>query len=300
MGYCDYLLTVVGYRFYKKYYAAILDVEHYELNPFWQKSVERMRLFDWRHLLFLTALCFWLWRQYIQLVREPNIAGASDLLETSLGFIIFLYLIINLGHLTNIYTFWRIGRSRLKGQRGGGYAETVHLTVARTAKFVVILIVVWIFARDWFFFGAAMGPLMLVVSFGFLARKAARTADGQPIRKRDYFWILARLIVLLLVLSLGWEWWQSRRPYAVGFEKATTFQSDGELEKAVEQYIKVLEEKPDYYPAIFNLSIAYSQLGKNTESLTMAARALKLKPKEEQAHELFEEVLSEFIASQRD
>ncbi len=52
----DYLLTLLGQKYYKKYLKNRLVTKSYELNPFWQKSIEKER-YDYRHILLVLLLC---------------------------------------------------------------------------------------------------------------------------------------------------------------------------------------------------------------------------------------------------
>ena len=293
LGYCDYLLTVVGYRLYKKYYTAFVAVEHYELNPFWQKSVQRMRPFDWRHLSFLVALCTWLWYQFYLIVSEPVAIGSSDLLEMSLGFILFLYLIINMGHLTNIYTFLRAKRSLVRGQGYSqhSYAESLRSSVIRTSSVFVLLFVVCLIEPRPFFLGAAGGPLLLILAFGLLARKARKKRAGETVRKRDYFWILVKLIVVSALLTYAWDWYSENQPDEEHFRKGCELHEEQQLEQAIEQYEKSLKRNPEHFYALYNLAVAYDQTGKRKQALLASAQALRIRPSNRTIHELFDHLV---------
>lgn len=54
--FADYFLTVLGAIAREKIYARHFRMEHYELNPVWQKSIARKQWFNLRHTLAVIAL----------------------------------------------------------------------------------------------------------------------------------------------------------------------------------------------------------------------------------------------------
>ena len=90
------LQTQLGYKFYLRYGKQYVELEHYELNPLWQKSLEKKgRIFSVRYVLVLLLAGVCLVGVYAVL---PHLAA-----EVLLGFFCGVYITINLTHLNNIF-----------------------------------------------------------------------------------------------------------------------------------------------------------------------------------------------------
>ena len=53
----DYLLTLVAASIKEKKYADHFKVQHYELNPIWQKDVSHKKWVNPRHIFLVVDLC---------------------------------------------------------------------------------------------------------------------------------------------------------------------------------------------------------------------------------------------------
>lgn len=93
----DLYLTGVGRSMNNKYYEKFFMRETYELNPLWRKSVDKGKKFIFRRFLLSILVTI-----LIILYFELNVPIAEILLGG--GF--FLYVVINLRHIQNIWTFY--------------------------------------------------------------------------------------------------------------------------------------------------------------------------------------------------
>jgi hypothetical protein len=95
----DHFLTVWGAILSEKKYRQHFKIEHYELNPLWQKNIASKKWFNPRHLIMvaiITLFCF-LWSTGW---KDPDMVA-----EGLFGFLTVLFGSIIGGHLANIFIF---------------------------------------------------------------------------------------------------------------------------------------------------------------------------------------------------
>ena len=99
----DYSLTVLGQKYYKKYYRKYVLIDKYELNPMFQQEVEKGK-YPLKHLVGVFLISFIIIYLYFY---DPT--RISYEITTSMLF--FVYLITNLNHITNIGVFKWVGKN---------------------------------------------------------------------------------------------------------------------------------------------------------------------------------------------
>lgn len=95
----DYFLTLVGAKLIKESYGKYIVTESYELNPLWQKAINKGRWFNLRQVILsmIITLGFYYLTEYSYI---------SDwLVESLLGFIVMLNSMIIGRHFGNVMTF---------------------------------------------------------------------------------------------------------------------------------------------------------------------------------------------------
>src|SRR5205085_8911543 len=92
--FCDYYLTLAGKKLRDKVYSAHITSEEYELNPVWQKDINKLKLFNYKHLLAVILITGYFY--FASLLLSDNVFFLVY------GAIFCLYLYIVMRHLQNI------------------------------------------------------------------------------------------------------------------------------------------------------------------------------------------------------
>ena len=95
----DYALTIAGARARSRSYGDHFRTEHYELNPVWQKDVEKLRWLNPRHLLLTATITVF----FGIFVESPGADQAS--VESLEGLMLGAFGTVNGRHLGNLMTF---------------------------------------------------------------------------------------------------------------------------------------------------------------------------------------------------
>ncbi|MCC6696116.1 MAG: hypothetical protein IT365_10855 [Candidatus Hydrogenedentes bacterium] len=185
----DYYLTIVGASLNEKGYAKHIAMQHYEMNPVWQKQIAQKKWFNPRHLLLalVFSLVFALLVE-VALPTPPFTPLDSTLTPFLMGFLLVLFASVLGRHVSNILIF----RSVLRDSSGiSGHVDIEHglmLSWSLYQYFAVLLplALVAIFVPHPFVLGGLAGALMLVFThFEWLRKhrkrvKAERAASSPP------------------------------------------------------------------------------------------------------------------------
>ncbi len=179
----DYYLTVIGLRLAEKKYRRHFRTPHYELNPIWQKQVEKKRnWFNLRHLslvALMTALLFWL----------DHITVFDTSLPFFLGATVLVYATVIGSHLANIMIFRRCFKhpAAVSGEVNLAHTFVLKSSQYRCWALLVPFAVAAAFVRDPFLYGGVAGILILMLVHSVwliraksLARKEKREPQSAP------------------------------------------------------------------------------------------------------------------------
>lgn len=177
----DYVLTIAGSRLRQGGYADHFRVQHYELNPLWQRAVERGRWLNLRHLalvLLVTVLFF----------AIANLSSAEDdpLASFIFGFAIGLLGMINGRHLGNLAIFAQIKRhpEQIDGVVAINHELTLRLSMYQTFAVLLPLALLAAYVPHPAVRGACAGvAALLLVHLIWIARYRRRR--GNPSASRD-------------------------------------------------------------------------------------------------------------------
>lgn len=100
----DYYLTLLGAVQREKAYSQHFKVQHYELNPLWQRDVASKRWFNARHIALLVVLSALL-ALAVEIVPMPQ-----SFVQAALGGVITAYGYIVARHATNLLGFQHLIR----------------------------------------------------------------------------------------------------------------------------------------------------------------------------------------------
>lgn len=170
----DYQLTVIGEVERLKRYAQHYHVQHYELNPIWQKDVARRKRFNPRHTV-LTLLP----SAALALVVESRILP-EPLVEMALGCVLAAYGMILGRHFSNLLLFWHLARrpGEIAGQVTLSHQLVASVSLYGCLQAVTPIVLIALFAASWFAYGAAAGSLAtLAVHLLWLLQARRRAAS---------------------------------------------------------------------------------------------------------------------------
>ncbi len=176
----DYLLTIAGSRLRKSGYSDHFRVQHYELNPLWQRAVQRGRWLNPRHLalvLLVTLLFF----------AIANLSATDDDPLTSfiLGFAIGLQGMINGRHLGNLAIFAQIKRhpEQIDGFVAINHELTLRLSMYQTSAVLLPLALLAAYVPHPAVRGAGAGvAAMMLVHLIWIARYRRQRRNRSALR----------------------------------------------------------------------------------------------------------------------
>ena len=164
----DYFLTIIGNRFKNKKYSEYFDFD-YELNPLYQKDVEKNILINFRQIIYSIIISF-----SVYLVA---LWGSENIVEFMSGALILHNIIIIARHINNIIIYSNINtkESLVEGK--------IHLTrkyLLLTSKlnylaYVLVFSVINIFSFSYFVFGGfVISILMFIIHnlWDFISRRS--------------------------------------------------------------------------------------------------------------------------------
>jgi hypothetical protein len=168
----DYYLTIVGARYYRQNRTRIEYETGYELNPRYQTDINKLNLFSPRFvqtsviILITLSLAFFFIRDfYVSMFIY--------------GLILLPSLIVDLHHLSNIWTFKSIHSrknqayvGRIKIKTWATYKQSAYVAFFQAA---LLLLLVSIFNGSPMFLGGAVGELNISRWFSRLGNNALKT-----------------------------------------------------------------------------------------------------------------------------
>lgn len=170
MMFADYFLTVLGAVQREKKYSKHFVVQHYELNPIWQKSIAAKKWFNPRHAFSVIVLNAIL----IALLEFGGLEESSVI--TLLGVLLTLYAMILGRHINNLLVFRYVDchPDEISGQVSFAHTLTLSISLYQTLIVLIPLILVATFSRSLFAIGGAIGVGMFCVISLRWRRKARR------------------------------------------------------------------------------------------------------------------------------
>lgn len=182
----DYALTIVGARLRERAVGQHFQIDHYELNPLFQKTVAKLRWFAPRHLAavaLVTAAMF--------LLDAPRYPGLWDPVDFMLGALLVTLAIVIGRHVANILGSLYLLRhpQEVSGRMRMTHALVLVNSGANLLGILAPLVVLALLLPASVTYGAVFGvATVLVVNvlwYWLARRKAARLAREAPQRERD-------------------------------------------------------------------------------------------------------------------
>jgi hypothetical protein len=166
LSFLDYWLTLIAKKYYDKYSSKYLQIETYELNPVFQKSINEGK-YNFGHLIgvsILIAIVIFLF--YFD---RFNFA-----FEFVVGMIIITRISVINGHVQNIAYCNFINKhpnlieGKIKREMGLQY----YMSVLGSFSLLSILLIIFIFDQSVFLFGGILGTLLSSIKHYRLSQKA--------------------------------------------------------------------------------------------------------------------------------
>jgi len=180
MMFADYFLTVLGAIWSEKGYSKHFKMQHYELNPIWQKQIADKKWFSPRHI----ALTVLLSATLILLLECGDLP--SELTNGMLGCLLVVYAIVLGRHLSNLLIFSHFIRNpnEISGEVSLSHELVLSISLYQTSIVLIPVALIAAFSQSSFAIGGALGVvLFLGTNLGWLRkakkqRKASRQDAG--------------------------------------------------------------------------------------------------------------------------
>lgn len=163
----DMKLTQKGYAVAQEGYNDHFETPHYEMNPRYQELIHDQKDLPKRTYLARISIAGAL-GVLVYIIRLPFFnetrAISEKIIEFVVGGFLLLYLMINLNHLTNLYTFRYIRNhpEAIEGSLKMNEKYSYATTRRNYFNFIIIWIVVYILTGRLFFFGGVVEQIILI------------------------------------------------------------------------------------------------------------------------------------------
>ncbi len=154
----DYYLTIYGSILREKKFSQYIKVEQYELNPLWQRDVNRKSVINPRHLIGVAFVTFLLYILTDYLDVNPTI------FKILFGFAVVIYGMIIGRHISNILTFYHIlaRPDNVSGKITFSHEYVLCTSLYQYLVAFIPLVILTVFLHSPFLIGGTLG------AFGFL------------------------------------------------------------------------------------------------------------------------------------
>jgi hypothetical protein len=158
--FADYFLTVLGAVLRERKYAEHFKVEHYELNPLWQKTIARKQWLNPRHIL-VTLLMTGVVAGLLELGTLPKTFA-----EGMLGCLFITYGTVIGRHCNNLLLFWRLARkpTEISGQITMAHALSLSISLYQYLVVALPMLLLAIFSPTPFVLGGLVGIVLLILA----------------------------------------------------------------------------------------------------------------------------------------
>ena len=164
----DYLLTVAGARLRERHYSHHFKLDHYELNPIWQKEISKKRWFNPRHLVIIMVVVPGL-LYVLEWGTLPHefVRGVAGCLLVLFGMIIGR-------HLSNLLIFQYLSRrpTEVAGQVVLAHCFVLYLSLSQTLAVIIPVGLIAFFAPSAFAIGGLLGLLLFLILNGVWIKRA--------------------------------------------------------------------------------------------------------------------------------
>jgi hypothetical protein len=151
----DYYLTLLGKKLRDNVYLQHISTEEYELNPVWQKDINKFKMFNYKHVLAVILITGYFYFASLVL-RDSWYYGIYGALFTMYAYII-------MRHLNNIliYRFANRNPNLFSGKATYGLLFSLNLSKYQSFTYSVFMLALFAWTQSWFILGGAIGLALL-------------------------------------------------------------------------------------------------------------------------------------------
>jgi hypothetical protein len=159
----DLVFTMTCARLYQQGARNVVRFEgSYEITPYYQNDVDRLRLFSPRFFAALAATCA---LQGLLWVLTMRTLVLPDFYVFAVGAMVLVELAIHVRHVRNLFLF----RSLVAGEGIAGHIEyprpiMLRLSAIEIGAFAVLYAILFIVTESWFLLGGTVACLSLAVN----------------------------------------------------------------------------------------------------------------------------------------
>jgi hypothetical protein len=143
-----------------KTFARYFKINHYELNPVWQKDISEKKWFNPRHIILT---CFVSGSLYIFLEK----LGLNFLLaKFILGMILITFGMVVGRHITNLLTFWFLNKNpdEISGEIKMSHRYLLNNSLFQIITVAIPVMIGAIYSQSAFVAGGALGLLLFIIT----------------------------------------------------------------------------------------------------------------------------------------
>lgn len=180
----DYFLTLIGARIRLRGAHTVFKIDgSYELNPLFQKVIDRQRWLSARFIVTLVALALALYL----LACISDDAEMADGLGFLLGVVVFTRIAVIGKHLHNIWLYLRMIKrpGSITGSVKYDRPTVYSITASTYLHFGVLLGAAAVIVPDPWILGGAAGNSFIALYSSILGWRAARTPPPPPLEASD-------------------------------------------------------------------------------------------------------------------
>lgn len=167
----NYFLKLAGKKYRDSVYAKHFVNEEYELNPAWQKDINKSRIFNYKHILLIILITV-----YIYFLEK---LVSDELFYFVYGFLSGVYVYVITKLLQNIMIFRYAGKNPhlLNGEVHISYLMSLKIAQYSILTTALFTLFIFFFTDSVFLLGNTAGLLILwLVHYRWIARIKKKTA----------------------------------------------------------------------------------------------------------------------------
>jgi len=163
----DYYLTIFSYVLFNKKYSEYVRFEQYELNPRFQKAINKKEIINVKHLcatLIITGFAIYI----AEISPVPH-----EFVSVILGCLLTIFSVVVGRHIANILLFVYVIKNpnTIKGKIEYTYEATIFISMFYSLIPLIALIIICIYERSLFALGSILGIGSLILAhFRFLKK----------------------------------------------------------------------------------------------------------------------------------
>jgi hypothetical protein len=176
---CDYYLTIIGNRLWMKYAQPHIEFEgSYEVNAYFQKDVNALRLLSPRFFVTLALSALWMAFMWWMAVK----LGIPEVFTVVIGFLVLLKLTIIARHVGSIsrFTFMKEPGS-VEGHIKFARWVDMSLLAREYGYWALLFLILFCLTGSWLFAGGVLSTLIMSVYYMRLGSRLRREKEAQSV-----------------------------------------------------------------------------------------------------------------------